>query len=105
MSVVLVFLTWTTSDLTGTYVYVNGGKCHFLAFDSDTLILHDSGKVQSRNFPEDAVFERKKSVFREEVKISSKKENQYSVLLVKGNFLSGRRLVVCLDQKGYYAKK
>lgn len=98
----LIILLSSNLRVEGIYVYVNEGDCPWLGYDVDTLTLHKNGKVESRNFPVDAVFTRRKSFFEDEIRISSKIEKQYSQLLVRGNIFSGTKLMVCLDSKGYY---
>jgi hypothetical protein len=102
---ILVLITRNRSDIAGTYVYVNDGQCYFLPFDEDTLILHKNGEVESKNFPDDAVYRHEKKFLENEVIISSETKKESSQLLVRTNFLFGKRLVVCLDQKGYYQKQ
>lgn len=103
LMVSLFFLYGYRLDVEGTYTFVNDGDCHLLSFHSDTLILHSDGRVESKNFPIDAIYTRKKSLFEDEIKISS--ENEYSYLLVRGNIFTGTRLIVCLDVVGFYQMK
>lgn len=100
---ILVMLLNLNQEIEGTYVFVHDGECHFLPFNQDTLILHDDGKVESKNFPSDALFVRKKLLFEDDIKIYNKDE--YALLPVRGNVFSGRKLIVCLDEKGYYVKQ
>ena len=86
----------------GSYTYVTEGKCHFLPYETDTLVLYEDGKMKSKNFPRDATYTRRKTLFEDEIKITSKSENSSSYLLVEGNIFTGTRLSICLDVVGYY---
>ena len=101
----LIVLASCKPEIEGRYLYVNEGNCHFLPYYNDTLVLHNDGRVESRNFPTDSVFEVEgQLVFGRKIKVSSEEENSYSYLLLERGVFDDYKLLICMDQVGYYVK-
>lgn len=103
-STLLYWMSLSYRSVVGKYVLEVDGRCHFLPFDSDTLLLNNDGVVLSKNFTGDAKYEVKNNLLEKYIDITSNFGKEGMTMRVEHSLFDETKIVICVNGDTFYSK-